>query len=100
MTASIRPAKPKSAARPRSVAGGLAHEEKMLRIEEEWSLAAARGVSPGGFDAGAHAVEDGETLDLIGGLLDGLTIEVANLNEELSSSMKRLSGKQRDGVRR
>lgn len=122
MTASsTRSIKPKSPARPRSIAGAHAPEDRPASsvieklLDSERGLSKAEGVSAAaaptlaaerprrGFvprAAAGSAVEaaDDETLDLIGGLLDSLATEVAHLNQELSSSLERLAGKHQDGV--
>jgi hypothetical protein len=121
MTASsTRSIKPKSPARPRSIGGAHAAEdrpassviEKLLESErgpskaEGVSVAAAptlaaerarRGLVPRAA-GGAVGAADDETLDLIGGLLDSLAKEIAHLDQELSSSLQRLAGKHQDGV--
>jgi hypothetical protein len=109
---SIKSAKPKTAARSRR-AGPLTPEEKLLRamfgqdvegaaLTPLASERAKRALVSKTASAGANAqtVEESETLELIGGLLDQLTKEIAHLNKELSSSMRRLVGKHKDGVSR
>jgi hypothetical protein len=71
----------------RKIVESPSREQKLLRIEDKWDLS-----------AGAYAAEESETLELIGGLLDSLTADVTNLNEELSSSLERMPGKHKDGV--
>jgi hypothetical protein len=121
MTASsTRSIKPKSPARPRSIAGAHAPEDRPASsiieklLESERGLSNSEGVSVAATPtlaaerarrsfvsrAAGAAVEaaDDETLDLIGGLLDSVAVEVAHLNQELSSSLERLAGKHEDGV--
>jgi hypothetical protein len=50
--------------------------------------------------ASAGEDEDNGTLEVIECLLDSLTTEISNLNQELSSSMERLAGKHTDGLGR
>jgi hypothetical protein len=112
---SIKSAKSKASGRSRR-AEPLTPEEKLLRamFGQDVEVAAPRalaaegarrvsgtaGAKGAGAGTAAQTVEEGETLDMIGGLMDHLTEEISHLNKELSSSLRRLPEKHKDGVGR